>query len=285
MAEQVLLVPRLLEAIAAARTEADYYRISLEILREATPLEVVALADSKAVPAGVFKVWLAKFRNMVMFRNPRTMRYRHTRLATGVSLYSSGPPEGKALIVGLCGGSEDLCAATPLILQYFADDRYDFVVLRDLKRRGFTTGILGYANSPAELSARLLQDLSASSYRAIRCFGVSAAGAAALVLGPLMGATVSVCIGGRAPTRSSTSGVTDEAAAMEAVLRGTPNSSRALVVYAAGHAEDAENARKLAELNTVSLFAVPDMTQHALVEPLDRRGKLGEFFRDVGLLD
>jgi hypothetical protein len=223
---------------------------------------------------------------MILLQNPQPKAYRRLQIANGVSLYASGASKGKTLILGLCGGSDDLCAATALILQYFPDESYDFLVLRDVQRKGFTVGILGYGTSPQAAADRLKVDTDVTRYRDVRCFGVSAAGAAALLFGTMMNASRSVCIGGRPPTLSATSGQTEPARQLEDQLKSCINPGRALVVHTAGHAIDAENARRIAQLNgCFELFEVPGMAEHALIEPLDRQGRLRDFLRDVGLLD
>jgi hypothetical protein len=274
----------MLGAIAAARGQADYYRISLEILRYATPLDVTALAESKAIGSGVFKDWLTKFRDMVMHHNPQMTMYRQGRVASGVTLYSSGGDRReKVLLVGLCGRARNLCCATAMFLQYFPDTAYDLVVLTDATKIGFTGGILGYAQPFVAAIEKLRADLEIEGYRETRTLGVSSGGSPALLAAALLKSTRAVCIGGKLPTDSDEYGKTPAAIELEAALRKT-ELDRAVAVFASGNSVDVANAQKLAKVVRVTLMAIPDMDDHALIEPLDRRGELTGFFHSVGLL-
>jgi hypothetical protein len=273
-------------AIAAARSQADYYRISLEILRFATPLDVAALTDDPSLPVGVFKVWLTKFREMVMNHNPRMTMYRQSRVASGITFYSSGGnAEDKVLLVGLCGRSSNLCCATAMFLQYFPDSSYDLVVLRDDHYVGFTAGILGYASSLQATAERLRADIEMGRYRETRTFGVSSGGSPALLVGSLLKSTRAICIGGKLPSESDEYGTSQAASEMErALAQSDLGSSRAMAVFAGEHKIDAASARQLSRIAKLKLLPVPGISDHAIIEPLDREGRLTDLLREIGLL-
>jgi hypothetical protein len=274
------------ETIAAARSQADYYRISLEILRFATPLDVTALADDPSIPRGVFKVWLTRFREMVINHNPRMTMYRQSRVASGITFYSSGGnAEDKVLLVGLCGRSSNLCCATAMFLQYFPDERYDLVVLRDENWVGFTTGILGYASSLQATVERLQADVEIGRYRETRSFGVSSGGSPALLVGSLLKSARAICIGGKLPTDSEDHGKSPGAIALEEALRHCAlDRSQAMAVYAGDNKLDATNARQIGRIVKLKLLPVPGISDHAIIEPLDREGRLTGLLREIGLL-
>jgi hypothetical protein len=250
-------------------------------------MEVAAIVKSGAVPEGLFKDWLTKFHQVVMARNPTPAKYQQTRIANGVTLYSAGgAPEQKVLLVGLCSRAQNLCAPTAMVLQYFPDDAYDLVVLRDIQLKGFSLGILGYAQPMQAVVTRLRSDIDIGRYRETRTFGVSSGGAAALLVGSLLEATRAVCIGGKMLTASDEYGKAQSTAEFENALRNSGlNPSRALAVFAAGNRVDGVNARQLARAFNVGLASIPGEKEHAFLESLDRAGRLADFFRTVGLLD
>lgn len=278
------LVLTTLKNLASAHDEADRYRVSVDLMKYAAPAEIRILVENSTIEPGPFRSWLHDLDANVVLNRSTYAAFKHARLAEGVSLYSNG--EGsKTLVMGFCGQAHFLCVPTPVLLQYFPEDSFDFLVLRDPERKGFSTGSLGYARSFPELVQRLRSELNVGRYRDVRCFGVSSGGAPALAAGVILGASKLVSFCGRPPTVSQSYGDTAASIAIENCLKESRvENGRAFAVFGADNRTDSGNARSLARLLNIKLMPIRASADHNVITPLHQRGELGAMFQAVGLL-
>ena len=278
------LVLSTLNGLAAARDDSDRFRIATELMRYATPKEIKLLADNPAIVNDAFRGWLVELDRNVGLHRPARVAYGHRRLSTGVSLYANAAATGpKTLVMGFCGTAHLLCSPTAVLLQYFPDDAFDFAVVRDMTRTGFSAGSFGYADSFPKLVERLRNDLAPERYREVRCFGVSSGGAPSLAAGAMLGAAKSACFCGRPPTYSASYGSTAASAELERILKNAGIGAEASIVFAAHNQTDVRNAKGLAGLVGARLVPIEDLSDHNVMTPLHRRGDLDAMFRSVGL--
>lgn len=281
--QQKSTVATALATLKASPSQDGLYRLSYDLMQLLSPQELVELAQHPDVPAGVFQDWLVRFDKDARKYAPVAHGYKAHHRAYGVSFYSSGP--GKRIIqIGFCGQAHLLGIPTPIVLQYFPDETFDFLVLRDPQMNGFTGGIFRYAETFDDIIARLRTDFALDGYDEIRCFGVSGGGAAAIAAGLMLGATVMVSFSGRPPTLSTTIGTTPGAVAMEKTLREAKgHTARISAVYGDANERDKNNTAALAKLIDMEVITVPVST-HSVLVPLHQEGKLDETLRRVGLL-
>jgi hypothetical protein len=277
------LVLSTLESLKAARSNDELFRISRGLMRLAAPAEVKALVESPAVPSGPFRAWLAAFYANVTRHRPDVTMHRHRLVTHDISFYSAGPGR-KRIVIGVCGQAHLLCSPTAVLLQYFPDDEFDVLVLRDPQGANYSMGIFGYANRFPAVVERLRVDLALDGYDDIRCFGVSAGAAPAILAGLMLNGSSIVSLCGRPPSVSPTYGREPGAIEIEERLRtAAPADGRIAAVFGARNEADARNAEGLAALVRLRLVPV-DLAEHGIVVPLHKEGKLTMMFRDVGLL-
>ena len=228
-----------LDAVRKAKSQHDLFRASSEFMQFACPLEVVELANHDELMPDIFRQWLSRFDKDMRKYDPVARRFEAHHKGFGVSFYSSGPRR-RRLIVGFCGQVHLLGIPTPIILQYFPDELYDFIVLRDPRNSGFTSGIFGYADSFEGVLDRLGP---ISIWRRMRTSGASAwRGGGPIVASVLLNASVMVSW---RPAAIGIGGVgkTPGAIRMEEVLRAAKTSARLSAVYSANNDRDPAKPR------------------------------------------
>jgi hypothetical protein len=279
------LVATTWDAVVKARSEADFYRISINLQQLATPGDVKQLLDGSAtVPPGNFRAWLENLYRWVTLHEQTPFVFGRRDLSKSVSLYS-GENGAKTLVIGFCGRAQLLCAPLPVILQYFPPDLYDVLVLRDPNSQGFVDGIAGYSASFASLLEKIEGDVNLGDYDSIRCWGTSGGAAAALAAGIRFEASRRVSFCGRPPTSSSFYGRKPAALDLEARLKkSSVAKGRAFGVYGASHSQDKNNALQLARLMEIALIPIDGLSDHIIIHPLHLRGELGGVFQKVGLI-
>jgi len=264
---------------------ADYYRVSIDIQRYATPAEVAQLVSHSSTWPPQFQSWLKQLGGLIWERSQQPRSYQLTRIADDVSLYRQGTSTGRKLIIAFCGAAQMLFMPTASWLQYFPETDFEFVILRDPGRMGFAGGIRGYAADFSGLLSRLDREIGFSKYADIRCFGASGGGAAALAAGITLAGSCAVSFGGHLPSASPRYGRDPQVQALDQILKAAPQpSSHLYAVFGADHVVDRDYAWQLAAAVTpLTLIAVPGVSSHNVVIELKKRGGLVRLLEETGL--
>lgn len=276
-------------ALAECRTAADFYRVQIDAENVMTPREVAALAArAEALPEPA-RAWIARLDGMVRRVRPEPEPFRRRELAPHVQLYE-GEGAPRDLVIGMTGVAMRLMLPVAPVLQAFAASRCDVLVLADAGRSNFLAGVPGYGEDPVAVTTRLARDLPLSRYAAVRCFGTSAGGAAALAYGALLGARVAMSLGGSHPLASGTRRKRDPALDRHAfdrmIAEARPGRTRMLCVFAEKHAKDAIRTR-LQAVGLPGSRAVPvaRLEQHGVIGGLLLHDALVRFFEELLLSD
>lgn len=275
---------RTLAALGACKTAADFYRIQIDLQQHATPAEVAFLTTRPMRWPQEFDTWLDALFAMMTLNNRRIEPFSTRRLNDHISLYEGTGSRG-VLAIGFCGVAGLLFMPIPYLLQYFAAENTDVLVLRDPTRAGFIAGVRGYAGSFRDLMDGLRRDLNFPRYGDIRIFGTSGGGAAALAAGVLVGSARAVSFSGHLPTSSQRYAAEAATTDLEDVLRTAPARPGDFCVYGAANQRDAANAVELANLLQLRLYPVASVADHNVVFDLHRRHLLSDVLADVGLFE
>jgi hypothetical protein len=269
-------------ALAACRTTADFYRVQIDAENLMTPLEVTALAArAEALPEPA-RPWIERLDGLVRRVRPEPEPFRRREIAPHVQLYE-GTGEPRDLVIGLTGVALRLMMPAAPVLQAFDASRCDVLVLADADRTCFLSGLAGYAEGPEAAARRLAQDLPLSRYAAVRTFGTSAGGAAALAYGAQLGARVALSLGGSHPftlsPRRANGQVLDRRVFDRMIASARPGATRLFCVFAEMHARDAVRTRLqaigLPGARAVSVTGVP---HHGVITGLFHGNALVRFF-------
>lgn len=280
-----------LAALAASATTADLYRAQIEAENRLTPAEVAALAAGADGLPEAARPWIARLDGLVRRVRPEPEPFRRRDIAPGVTLFEAegAPGARRDLVIGFCGVAHRLMMPVAPILQAFPAARCDVLVLADASQANFLLGIPGYAADPVALATRLGRDLPLSRYAALRCFGTSAGGAAALAYGAGLGARVAMSLGGAHPLAMSgrrSEGRELDRRAFDRIIAAAPDRTRLLCVHGRGHARDAVRTR----LHSIALpgsraIAVEGVTHHGVIAGLFLRDAMVRFFEELLLSD
>lgn len=280
-----------LAALAASATTADLYRAQIEAENRLTPAEVTALAAGADALPEAARPWIARLDGLVRRVRPGPEPFRRRDVAPGVTLFEAEGAPGcrRELVIGFCGVAHRLMMPVAPILQAFPAARCDVLVLSDASQANFLLGIPGYAADPVALATRLGRDLPLSRYGALRCFGTSAGGAAALAYGAALGARVAMSLGGAHPLAMSgrrSEGRDLDRLAFDRIIAAAPGRTRLLCVYGRRHPRDAVRTR----LHSIALpgsrtIAVEGVTHHGVIGGLFLRDAMVRFFAELLLSD
>ena len=213
--------------------------------------------------------------------------YRRKRMSKYVSLYSAGGDTGqKCLAICFAGAGQRIMMPVGVFLQQLPADRYDVVVLRDVNRNGYRTGIPGVATSLEELVDRV----GASQrrlYRSVVSLGVSAGGLPAIWAALQLGLDKGVSVGGNHPFDErwqlwGEAGIKQPFSQFLARLKAVPD---LLLVHGADEARDIAAARALSELLPTRTVAVERhdgvRSGHNALYALLQRGTLAPFLEQA----
>lgn len=279
-------------ALAACATTADLYRAQIDAENRMTPEEVAALAaEATALPEAA-RPWITRLDGMVRRVRPAPQPYRRRVIAADATLFEAegAPGVRRDLVIGFCGVAHRLMMPVAPVLQAFPAARCDVLVLSDDSQANFLLGIPGYAADPVALATRLSRDLPLSRYAALRCFGTSAGGAAALAYGAGLGARVAMSLGGAHPLAMSgrrSQGRGFDRLAFDRVIAAAPaGRTRLFCVHGQTHARDAVRTR----LQSIALpgsraLAVEGVSHHGVIAGLFLRDALVRFFEEWLLSD
>jgi len=279
-------------ALAASATIADLHRAQFDAENRMTPQEVAALAAEAAALPEAARPWIARLAGMVRRIRPEPEPYRRRAIAEGVTLFEAegAPGARRDLVIGFCGEAHRLMMPVAPVLQAFPAARCDVLVLADASQANFLLGLPGYAADPVALATRLSRDLPLSRYAALRCFGTSAGGAAALGYGAGLGARVAMSLGGAHPLAMSERRIQgrdiDRLAFDRAIAAAPPGRTRLLCVHGQKHARDVVRTR----LQSIALpggraIAVEGIAQHGVIAGLFLRDAMVRFFEEMLLSD
>jgi hypothetical protein len=278
--------------LAACRTDADQYRVQIDAENRLTPQEVLDLAaDLPALPAPA-QGWVQRLAGFVTRVRPTPQPFRRRAIAEHVTLYEgiAQPGAPRELIIGFTGLAFRLMLPVAPMLQLFPAERCDVLVLGDPARLHFLSGIPGYAPDPPRLTRRLARDLRLSRYAALRCFGTSAGGMAALAYGASLGARVAMSLGGAHPAVISAAriggGQIDRYALDKLIAAAPRGRTRFLCVFGADCPRDRLRTRLQAfGIPGARAVSVAGVTHHGVVAGLFLQGALLRFFEEMLLSD
>jgi hypothetical protein len=230
------------------------------------------------------RAWLRKVAAFAPRVQSAPQGFRRSSLHPEIDLYRDPdvPASGKRLLVACSGKGNRLMVPIFSFLQHLPSREFDIVLLRDMRRNHYLTGIPGYAASLPELTARLRADLRPERYKGLLCYGTSMGGFAALRLGLLLRATRAVSVGGRFPwhvnrlTRAD--GISLPAFDPLCPCVSMESHSAMFAVYSAAHEPDRIDAERLCTMQRVTPVAVPGPATHNVIRNLFNDGKLSGFY-------
>jgi hypothetical protein len=220
--------------------------------------------------------------HQLVFRQTASAQpYVRVQSSEAISHYRGKAKAGK-ILVAFCGRAQVLFGPVARVLQYFPADEYEVLVLRDIRKLGFTQGLAGHSTSFTDMIDILRQQFLGD--REVVCMGTSGGGGPALVAAALLSARSGVSFAGRPPTSSKIYGESEGAVAMEEILRHRSSEGQLHAVYPADHAEDTANAKTLSEIAPVKLWPMDGLSGHFVLHDLDLRNELTQVLHSTGLL-
>ncbi|MEO3470256.1 hypothetical protein AAFN86_00210 [Roseomonas sp. CAU 1739] len=278
-------------AFAACRTEADFYRVQVPAENVMTPCEVETLAAQAGGLPEPAQGWIRRLRFQMRRVHPAPEPYRRRPLADHVILYEGeGPADApRDLVLAMAGIGMRLMMPVATVLQALPADRCDIILMSDPGMAGFLRGVPGYAEDPVALVARLAQDVPLARYRAVRAFGTSVGGAAALCYGALLGGTVALSLGGAHPPALPLRRAVGELdrRIFDRLHAGlVENRTRMICAFGAENPLDALRSRLLRFTRPGSrALAVAGLEEHGVLLGLLRKNAMRRFFAELLLSD
>lgn len=276
--------------LARCATTADRYRLQIEAENDLTPAEVAALHAAAPELPEASRVWVEKLASMCRRIRDPIQPFRRRALAPAVSFFEGAAPPGapRALVVAFTGVAQRMMLPLAPFLQGLPADRCDVVVLRDPDRLAFLAGLPGYAADLPALAERLAADVPMARYAGIACVGTSAGGAASLAFGPLLGARLSLSLGGLHPRAMGLRGAArpvDRYVFDKLRAASPPAATRLVCAHGEDFLRDCVRSRLLAMTVPGSeVLVVRGVALHGVLAGLFLRNALARFMEEV-LLD
>jgi hypothetical protein len=275
-------------ALAACGSTAEIYRVQIDAENCLAPAEVAALAADHASLPEAAQPWILKLAATCAGICATTQPYRRRDLGDNAMMFEAPAPADapRSLVVAFTGIALRMMLPVAGFLQALPAERCDVLVLRDPDRVCFLQGVPGYAPDIRALASRLAADLPMDRYTDRCCVGTSSGGAAALVLGPLIGARVALALGGGHPhalTQRAPPGT--DRAAFDTLLAAPPQPTRRICAFGDGFPRDGVRARLLAMMCHADLLEVRGVGVHGVLTGLAARKSMARFLWDVLLGD
>lgn len=274
--------------IARCRTENQFNRVHIAVENYMTPAEFryfnAALAE--APPDAPSREWIARVHRLMPLRKLRPVEFERRGLVKGATRYTAavGSPGQKTLILGFGGAFNRLMLPMPCWLDCLNPAFYDMIVLRDLSRRLFSTGIHGLGSNFFEALAALRKHVDLASYRNTIALGTSAGGLPAVLAAILLKMDRGISIAGidfpALAGRLRSYGVDDTPYA--ALLASRPDPFPEILLVCCGrHAVDAAAANALHQRVPSRLWEVKNCSGHGLVPTKLRHGRFPPFLSNI----
>jgi len=276
----------LYERMLSARSDVDAYQLSIEIEREASPLELDRIYRDTVnrITATALATRLSRAHQLSIGSNTPEP-YECVFSSQTVCHYRAiGSRCAPRMLVALCGKAQVLFGPVARVLQYFPAANYEVLVLRDPAKLGYTGGLSGLG-SDFKSAMSALRDRFIRDDMEIVTLGCSGGGGAALVAATLLSAGVGVSFSGRLPTTSPIYGGSASAIEMERILcHAAPSKRRFSAIYGELHEPDIEQSMRLATRCGAGTVVVPGFSGHNVLHELHLRGDLAHVLQETGLL-
>lgn len=228
------------------------------------------------------RAWTTKlfeFHQMSGKADPKPF-HRKEVLPSLTMFFGAGAPEDKVLVFFLCGNPYMPMMPAPSLLQAMDPDRVDVVIVREMDRKGYRTGIQGVCGSLDDMYHALPDLVGARRYAASAYVGLSGGGLPALLLGYANKARAAMSVGGNSPLDSRwvrSDGVT----AADLLREVSAHGHHPMVSLLYGRESfDKPAADETAEIIPASLFEISEPIHkvgHNAFFPLLRTGRLSSF--------
>lgn len=271
-------VQRVLTDLTRCKTPADYYKVQIDINRNATPRDLALLSNRPIPWPNEFDDWLDDLAAMAASVRPEPAPFQSVELDRTTTLYT-GEKRAPGVVVAFCGKAGLLFVPIALILQYLTPGEFDLLLIREAYKDSENGTNLSFAENLEKLGAAV----GLTRYREIRTLGTSAGGAAALAAGVVTGATRAISFSGHLPSAGITYRGKATVSEVEQILRGAKPATRFSAVYGAENRFDAGNAMALSKMVPLHHYAIPGVKEHNVVFALHKRNELAKVFTDVGL--
>ncbi len=194
----------LAEHLFACRTPAELYRLQILIECVAVPTEMGLPKPYIGRLPEEAGNWLSRIYTLMFTQSRIVQPFDRRVIAPHVTLYSArrSADEPRDLLVAFCGLADRLQIPIPVMLQYLDADRYDVLLLRDPTKKIYLEGVPDYAPDLAGVARRIGRDLDLASYGAIRSYGTSGGGWAAMTVGTMLGADRAIAMSANPPGAS-----------------------------------------------------------------------------------
>lgn len=278
-------------ALAACTTQADHYRVQMHAENTLDPAAAMALrARIDTLPVESHE-WVRRLADMVLRNQPVAEPYRRHDLAETVCFYEGQRPAGtpRSLVVAFTGAGQRLMLPVAPVLQGLPAARCDVLVLQDSARAAFLTGVPGYAADLPALAARLERDIPMAGYADRRCIGASSGVMAALAFGPIIGAALSLGLGGMSPAAmrlAQAPGGLDRGLFRRMLAGASSGRTRLVCAHGEGCQRDAVRGSLLAmSIEACRVLVVAGVTHHGVVANLFLANAWRRFVDEVLLGD
>ena len=275
------LVRETLERLAASKARPEQYVVFIDFARLATPTDVEEL-NRHDLP-DTFGRQFEILYDRVERAYPGHRGFQLVPLHSSAFLYSAPTTGRKNLVIAFCGKGQSLMMPVALFLQFFSEQDFDVVVLRDFPPSGFTEGIADFGESVRSVLSRLDRTIGFARYRSVRTVGTSGGGVASLAAGLILDAASACCVSGHLPSTSSRYAGSAGAIALEEVLTTTQSECRLHCVFGAKNPVDKREAEAISKIRPVTLVPIDGCHDHTVLFYLFENGRLTSFLDQVRL--
>jgi hypothetical protein len=214
--------------------------------------------------------------------------YRKELLPSLTVFLGTGDARDKVLAIFLCGNPYMPMMPVASLLQAMDPRRVDVVVVREMVRGGYRTGIQGVCGSVHEMFHALPDLVGARRYVATAYVGLSGGGFPALLLAYANKALAAISVGGNAPSDPRWNRV-GETTGTELLREVAAHGYHPMTSLLYGRESfDKPAAEETAEIIPASLFEITEADQpvgHNAFFPLLRTGRLSSFLDErLGLV-
>ncbi len=255
-----------------------------DLQEDLTPLEIDALRPVFARLGD--KLGKAPKRSGIlrMLRREYPRAYRRSDPLPGVTFYSGrqGRRADKTLLINLTGARGYAMLPMAELLQYWPDEQFDIVRLRDVERDFYRAGFDGLRMAlPLGLKA-LGEIVHSDAYRRVIVLGFSMGAFPALIGGRAIGAERAIALGGLAPWDIHHLLSGDRAVAYDGLCACDAVGATALTaVYCDGHLRDRHEAQRAQRAVGARLRPISGSDSHNPIDVLRKRKELRGFFRQM----
>lgn len=282
-------------AFSFCHTVAQLNKILDGFENKATPSEVLTLieyqAENKLIPLltdnnykSALDIWCHRIKTMMIASEKSIPEpFKSFKIKPTVTHFiGTGSTRDKNLIICFSPlGYKRLMMPSSVLLQHFDASQHDILIISEPLAKSYQQGVPFLGNSIFQVAQGIKKLDLIQNYKDIKTLGASAGGYAAVIVGNLLNAKLSVCVGGRFPSERYLKTIINKIF-LTWRSKQIGHCSKIIFTYSLNKRRDLRYSRLMAKIcrgHLLGVLITGEKLGHNVLERLAYRGELNLFLK------